>query len=62
MPELRTDSIMFCTEASDEGVADARAWVRRQGFTADDVRLAKRDGQVLVISRRPLSPKPEGKL
>jgi len=54
---LLADTIILATDDSDAGVSDARGWIKAQAFTADDVRLIKRDGQCLVIAKRPVSPR-----
>lgn len=43
--------VFAASSDEDECVAAARAWMRAQGLTSDDVRLVKRGGQVLVIDR-----------
>ena len=55
---IAPDTVVFATDASDEGKADARAWCRLQGFGSDDVRIVLRgDKQCLVIAKRGISPK-----
>jgi len=54
---MPTDTVLFATDDSEAGVSDARLWIKAQAFTADDVRLVKRDGQCLVIAKRPVSPR-----
>lgn len=50
--------VIFATDASDEGKAEAKAWCRVQGFTVDDVRIVIREEkQCLVIAKRNLTPK-----
>ena len=50
--------VIFATDASDEGRAEAKAWCRAQGFTVEDVRIAIREEkQCLVIAKRSVSPK-----
>jgi len=44
--------VLFASDDSDAGLADARAYIRQRGLTRDDVKLIKRDGQVLVIDKR----------
>ena len=55
---LPAGMVIFATEDSDEGVQDARTVIKRREFTQDDVRLIKKDGQCLIIAKRPLEPKP----
>lgn len=47
-------TVVFATDDSEAGVADARAWLASKGYTRADVRLIKREGQVLVIAERGL--------
>lgn len=50
--------IIYATDSSDEGKAEAKAWSRAQGFTPDDVRIVIREEQqCLVIAKRSVSPK-----
>jgi hypothetical protein len=48
---MRAGFVLFASDDSHEGQSDARAYIRAHGFTADDVRLIKRDGQTLVIDK-----------
>lgn len=49
---MREGFILFASDDSDAGVSDARAYISREGFTSDDVRLIKKDGQALVVAKR----------
>ena len=49
------DTVIFATQDSPNGQADARAWCKAHGLTADDARLVKRDDQCLVIAKRPVN-------
>ena len=55
---LPAGMVIYATNDSAEGVQDARVEIKRRGFTPDDVRLVKKDGQCLIIAKRPLEPKP----
>lgn len=55
---IQAGTVIFATDASAEGIEAAKAWARAQGFTADDVRIVKRDGQCLVIATRAVKPAP----
>ena len=55
---LPAGMVIFATDDSAEGVRDARDEIKRRGFTQDDVRLVKKDGQCLIIAKKPLEPKP----
>ena len=50
---IKTGVIVFATDDSREGVADARAWLKASGLTPADVRLYQHDGQTLVQTLRP---------
>lgn len=54
---IRANTILFATDDSDESIADARAWIKAQGFTADQVKFVKRESQCLIIAKVPVSPK-----
>ena len=55
---ITTGWVIFATDASDEGRAEAKAWCRAQGFTVADVRIVIREEkQCLVIAKRNLTPK-----
>jgi len=43
---------LFASDDSDDALADARAWLALWGYTRDDCKLVKRDGQILVIAER----------
>jgi ribosomal protein L36 len=44
--------VIFATcPDDDQGVSDARAWIKAHGITPDGARLVKRDGLVLVIDK-----------
>lgn len=49
---MKAGTVVYASDESDESVSDARAFIRDHGYTRDDVRLVKRDGQVLVIMER----------
>lgn len=54
--------VLFATDASDAGVNDARAWIKSQGLTGDDVKMVKREIEgsemCLVISKRDVAIHP----
>lgn len=52
---VQADTVIFATDDSAAGIADARAWIKLQQLTADDARLIRKDGQCLVIAKKPLS-------
>ena len=49
---IPAETVIFATQDSPDGQADARAWCKAHGMTADDARLVKRDDQCLVIAKR----------
>lgn len=46
--------ILYASADHPDSVTEAREYIARMGLTADDVRLIRKDDQVLVISRREL--------
>ena len=46
------DWVLYASDDSPESVKEAREYIKAQGFTADDVRLIKVDGQVRVVAKR----------
>jgi len=51
---IKAGTIIFATDASEEGREDARAWLRERGYTPQDVRLYERDGMTLAQALRNL--------
>lgn len=51
---MKFGTVMYASDDSPESVAEARDYIRSHGYTRADVRLVKRDGQVLVIAEREL--------
>jgi ABC-type nitrate/sulfonate/bicarbonate transport system substrate-binding protein len=45
---LKAGTIILATDASREGKAWARAWLKEQGYTPQQVRLYELDGQTLA--------------
>ncbi len=48
------DTIMFWSNDSPESIQDAKKYIHRHELTRDDVRMIKKDEQVMVISKRGL--------
>lgn len=48
------DTVLFASDDSEDGLADARAYIARFGLTGDDVKMGRKDGQCLVVSKRDL--------
>lgn len=44
--------ILYASDDSPESITEAREYIKRMGLTADDVRLIKKDGQVLAVTKR----------
>lgn len=53
---IPTGYVLFATDASEEGIEDARDWIAKQQFTTEDVKLVKRSNQCLVIAKRAVKP------
>ena len=49
--------VIFASDSSHDGVADAKAYIRRFDLTREDVALVVRSGQALVIAKRDCSAK-----
>lgn len=49
---MKEGTVLYASDDSEAGVTDARGYIRQHGFTRADVRLVKREGQVLVIAER----------
>jgi hypothetical protein len=49
--------VIFASDSSADGLADAKAYIARFGLTRDDVSLVIRDGMALVIAKRDCSSK-----
>ena len=49
---LEPGTVMYASDDSPESITEAREYIKRMGLTADDVRLIKKDGQVLAIAKR----------
>lgn len=52
-------TVIYATTATDDGISDARGWVKYQGLGSDDCRIVKRNIEGIeicaVISKRDLS-------
>lgn len=49
---MKAGTVLYAGDDSSESVAEARDYIRLQGLTREDVKLVKREGQVLVILER----------
>jgi len=44
--------VLYASDDSPASVEEAREYIRAHGLTREDVKLVKREGQVLVIAER----------
>jgi len=51
---IPADFTLYASDDTDAAVSDARAYIKTNQLTADDVRLIKRDGMTLVVAKREL--------
>jgi nicotinic acid phosphoribosyltransferase len=50
---LQANHVIYAdSEDSEEAIQQAREWLKEHGFTADDVRLARSNGSVIVRMKR----------
>lgn len=49
---VKAGTVLYASDGSDAALAEARAWISERRLTRDDVKLVKRDGQVLVVAER----------
>lgn len=49
--------VIFASDASAEGLADAKAYIARFKLTRDDVALVVKGGMALVVAKRDCSAK-----
>lgn len=46
---MKPGTIVYaCSDTSDECIAMVRTWCKDNGYTAETVRVIKRDGQILA--------------
>ncbi len=46
------NTALFTGADCEEAIAEARAYIKKYNYTADDVKLVKRDGVVQIITKR----------
>ena len=46
-----SDMVLYASDESDAALSEARVYCKTHGLTADDVKLVRRDNQILVIDR-----------
>jgi len=51
---IKAGTIVFATDDSREGVADARAWLKEKDLTPDNVHFYQADGMTLISAKREL--------
>ena len=54
MAKIKTGFVVFATQDTPSGIADARAWLSENAMKQDQVRLYRLDGQVLVETLKPV--------
>jgi len=54
MAEIKTGFVVFATQDTPSGIADAREWLAKKAMKPDHVRLYRMDGQVLVETLKPV--------
>lgn len=55
MDKIKTGFVVFATDDTRCGILDARAWLKENNMTPDQVRLYRHDGQILVETLKPIS-------
>jgi|OM-RGC.v1.037260008 hypothetical protein len=51
---IKAGTIVFATDDSPKGVADARAWLKEKNLTPDDVHFYQAEGMTLIAAKHPL--------
>lgn len=49
---IQSGFILYASSDCPESVDEARAYIARVGLTSEDVRLIRKEGQVLVVAKR----------
>lgn len=52
--------VCVCSDESETCIKFVREWCKAQGYTGEDVRIVKRNGQVLAEAKRHIMPKDGG--
>lgn len=55
---IEAQTVMYASDDSEASIAEAREYIARMGLTAEDVRLIRKDGQILVVAKRELWNEP----
>lgn len=48
---LDPGTVMYASDDSEASIAEAREYIKRMGLTNEQVRLIRKEGQILVISK-----------
>jgi hypothetical protein len=49
---MKRGTVLYASDTSDDAASEARAYIRQHGLTRDDVKLVRREDQILVIAER----------
>lgn len=49
---MKAGTVLYASDDSADSVTEAREYIKRHGLTRDDVKLVKRECQVLVVAER----------
>jgi len=52
MAAFNPPTVLFSCPDDDQALVDARGYIKRHGLTAEDVKIIKRDGSVVVEAKR----------
>lgn len=44
-------TVMYASDDSEASITDAREYIRQNGLTSEQVKLIRRDGQILVVAK-----------
>ena len=51
---IQSGTVLYASADHPDSITEAREYIKRMGLTADDVRLIRKSGSVLVIAKRDL--------
>ena len=49
---VKSGTVMYASDDTDASLTDAREYISRMGLTKVDVKLIKKQGQILVVAIR----------
>lgn len=52
---IQAATVLYASADHPDSITEAREYIKRMGLTADDVRLIRKQGSVLVIAKRNLN-------